>query len=62
MEKLMSNCLYIGDGIYFSINAYGQVVLQSSSDGLTADNTIYLEGQTWHSLLMVAEKRKDQIR
>lgn len=54
---LMPGATYVGDRVYFAIDPYyGQIVLQTSVDGTTAENTIYLDPQTWPLLYRLLPK------
>lgn len=60
------NKQYIGDSVYADVNEYNQLVL-TTEDGLSVDQRIYLEPETWKTLLKyavdnwgIAKRMRDQ--
>ena len=48
---------YIGDGVYVDYDGFSLVL--TTEDGIRTTNTIYLEGNVWHSLVEYVARLKD---
>ncbi len=55
---IMSAKTYLGDGVYVDFDEDRAAIVLTAENGISATDTIYLEGNVFEALLLYVEKLK----